>query len=163
VTRIFNTYGPRTHPNDGRVISSFIVQALLGRELTVFGEGRQTRSFCFVDDLIEGFVRLMGSAEEVTVPINLGSPGEVTILELAQLILDLTRSKSKIAHRTLPQDDPKQRRPDIEQAKDVLRLVPKVPLREGLTMYFEQLLKEVGVDRISNYTWKDAAYAQFAG
>jgi UDP-glucuronate decarboxylase len=166
VARIFNTYGPRTHPNDGRVISSFIVQALLGRDLTVFGEGRQTRSFCFVDDLIEGFVRLMHSAEEVTGPINLGSPGEVTILELAQLILDLTRSKSKIAHRALPQDDPKQRRPDIGQAQDLLGWSPKVPLREGLTRtisYFEQLLEEVGVDRMSNYTWGNAGYAQFAG
>src|SRR4051795_10299341 len=120
VVRIFNTYGPRMHPNDGRVVSSFIVQALTGRDITVFGEGHQTRSFCYVDDLIEGFLRMMDSPDEVTGPVNLGNPGEFTMLELAQQIIDLTGSKSKIVHRELPQDDPKQRRPDITRAKELL-------------------------------------------
>src|SRR5246127_5219254 len=109
VARIFNTYGPRMHPNDGRVVSNFIIQALLGRDITIYGDGKQTRSFCYVDDLIDGFIRLMASADNVTGPINLGNPGEFTMLELAQLVLDHTGSRSKILHRPLPQDDPQQR------------------------------------------------------
>jgi UDP-glucuronate decarboxylase len=143
VARIFNTYGPRTHPNDGRVVSSFIVQALLNREITVFGQGQQTRSFCYVDDLIEGFVRFMDSADQVTGPINLGNPGEFTILELAKLVIDLTGSRSRIVYRPLPEDDPKQRRPDISRAQMELDWAPKIPLREGLQKtvpYFEALL-----------------------
>ena len=146
VARIFNTYGPRTHPRDGRVVSSFIVQALTGQDITVFGEGQQTRSFCYVDDLIEGFVRLMESPAEVTGPINLGNPGEFTILELAQQVIALTGSRSQIVHRPLPEDDPKQRRPDIEQAKSVLGWTPVVALSEGLQRtipYFERLLESL--------------------
>ncbi len=131
VVRIFNTYGPRMHPNDGRVVSNFIVQALKGEDLTVYGDGLQTRSFCYVDDLIEGFVRLMNQTETVG-PINIGNPGEFTMLELAQEVLRLTGSKSKIVHKPLPADDPKQRRPDITLAKKHLQWEPKVPLAEGL-------------------------------
>ena len=130
VARIFNTYGPRMHPNDGRVVSNFIVQALKGEPITVYGDGTQTRSFCYVDDLIEGFVRLMES--DTIGPINLGNPGEFTMLELAEEVLKLTRSKSKIVHKPLPADDPKQRRPDITLAKKHLKWEPKVPLAEGL-------------------------------
>ena len=143
VARIFNTYGPRTHPRDGRVVSSFIVQALTGQDITVFGEGQQTRSFCYVDDLIEGFVRLMRSPSEVTGPVNLGNPGEFTILELAEKVIELTGSSSRIVHRPLPSDDPKQRRPDIEQAKAVLDWTPAIALADGLKRtipYFEELL-----------------------
>jgi UDP-glucuronate decarboxylase len=131
VVRIFNTYGPRMHPNDGRVVSNFIVQALKGENLTVYGDGQQTRSFCYVDDLIEGFVRLMNQTETVG-PINLGNPGEFTMLELAENVLKLTKSKSKIVHKPLPADDPKQRRPDITLARKYLKWEPKVPLAEGL-------------------------------
>jgi UDP-glucuronate decarboxylase len=131
VVRIFNTYGPRMHPNDGRVVSNFIVQALKGEPITVYGEGTQTRSFCFVDDLIEGFVRLMNQTATVG-PVNLGNPGEFTMLELAENVLKLTRSRSKIVHKPLPADDPKQRRPDITLAKKFLKWEPKVPLAEGL-------------------------------
>jgi UDP-glucuronate decarboxylase len=131
VIRIFNTYGPRMHPNDGRVVSNFIVQALKGEDLTIYGDGRQTRSFCYVDDLIEGFVRFMGQTETVG-PMNLGNPGEFTMLELAELTLKLVGGKSKIVHRPLPADDPKQRRPDIALAKRVLKWEPQVPLEEGL-------------------------------
>lgn len=144
VARIFNTYGPRMHPNDGRVVSSFIVQALTGKDITVFGDGSQTRSFCFVDDLIDGFIELMASPDHVTGPINLGNPGEFTMFELALLIIDLTGSSSKIIHRPLPQDDPKQRRPNIDTAKAVLKWMPKVALREGLRVtitYFHEQLK----------------------
>ncbi len=144
VVRIFNTYGPRMHPNDGRVVSSFIVQALMGRDITIFGEGLQTRSFCYADDLIEGFVRLMNTPDDITGPINIGNPGEFTMLELAQMVIDITGSKSKIVHMPLPQDDPKQRRPDITQAQEKLGWEPKVPLREGLTKtvsYFDGLVK----------------------
>ncbi len=131
IVRIFNTYGPRMHPNDGRVVSNFIVQALKGEDLTVYGDGQQTRSFCYVDDLIEGFVRLMN--QDATVgPVNIGNPGEFTMLELAQQVLKLTKSRSKIVHRPLPADDPKQRRPDITLAKKHLRWEPKIPLTEGL-------------------------------
>lgn len=144
VVRIFNTYGPRMHPNDGRVVSSFIVQALTGKDITVFGEGQQTRSFCYVDDLIEGFVRLMATPDEITGPINVGNPGEFTIDELARIVIELTGSSSKIVRLPLPQDDPKQRRPDITQAQEKLGWEPKVQLREGLEKtisYFEALLK----------------------
>ena len=143
VARIFNTYGPRTHPRDGRVVSSFIVQALTGQDITVFGAGQQTRSFCYVDDLIDGFVRLMDSPDEVAGPVNLGNPGEFTILELARQVIDLTGSRSRIVHRPLPEDDPKQRRPDIAQAKAALGWEPAVSLTEGLRRtipYFEALL-----------------------
>ncbi|GGC51003.1 UDP-glucuronic acid decarboxylase family protein [Chelatococcus reniformis] len=165
VARIFNTYGPRTHPNDGRVVSSFIVQALMGRDITVFGEGQQTRSFCYVDDLIEGFVRLMATEEQVTGPINLGNPSEFTIVELATMIIDIIGSKSKIVNRPLPQDDPKQRRPDISQARDVLGWEPAVPLRRGLEKtipYFEQLIARSGPDRIGGFSWAVNGYAPLA-
>ena len=132
VVRIFNTYGPRMHPDDGRVVSNFIVQALRGEDITVYGDGRQTRSFCYVDDLIEGFVRLMNQTEVVG-PVNLGNPGEFTMLELAEMVSRQVGGKSKIVHKPLPADDPKQRRPDITLAKKYLGgWEPKVPLTEGL-------------------------------
>ncbi len=144
VARIFNTYGPRMHPNDGRVVSNFIVQALEGRAITIYGDGSQTRSFCFVDDLIEGFVRLMASPDEVTGPINLGNPGEFTMLELAQSVLRLTKSKSKLEFMPLPADDPRQRQPDISLAKEKLGWGPTVPLEQGLERtiaYFRERMK----------------------
>jgi len=153
VVRIFNTYGPRMHPNDGRVVSSFIVQALTGADITVFGDGSQTRSFCYVDDLIEGFVRLMASDRSVTGPINIGNPGEFTMLELAEHVLDITGSKSKIIHKPLPQDDPKQRRPDISVAQDKLNWQPTISLRQGLektVAYFDELLKDARVQEAVN-------------
>ena len=131
VIRIFNTYGPRMHPNDGRVVSNFIVQALKGDDLTIYGDGTQTRSFCYVDDLIEGVVRFMAQTETIG-PMNLGNPGEFTMLQLAEMTLKLVGGKSKIVHKPLPADDPKQRRPDITLAKKVLKWEPKVPLEEGL-------------------------------
>jgi len=131
IVRIFNPYGPRMHPNDGRVVSNFIVQALKGENITIYGDGQQTRSFCYVDDLIEGFVRLMNQTETVG-PVNIGNPGEFTMLELAENVLKLTKSKSKIVHKELPADDPKQRRPDITLAKKYLKWEPKVQLTEGL-------------------------------
>ena len=131
VVRIFNTYGPHMHPHDGRVVSNFIVQALKGENLTIYGDGTQTRSFCYVDDLIEGFVRMMNQTTTVG-PINLGNPGEFTMLELAQQVLKQTKSKSKIIHQPLPADDPKQRRPDIALAKKHLKWEPTVPLADGL-------------------------------
>ncbi|MEN9811632.1 MAG: hypothetical protein RL479_318 [Verrucomicrobiota bacterium] len=131
VVRIFNTYGPRMHPNDGRVVSNFIVQALRGEDLTVFGEGTQTRSFCYVDDLIEGFVRFMAQTETVG-PMNIGNPGEFTMLELAELTLKLVGGRSKIVHKPLPADDPRQRQPDITLARRTLGWEPRVPLEEGL-------------------------------
>ena len=145
VARIFNTYGPRTHPNDGRVVSSFIVQALTNEPITIFGDGQQTRSFCYVDDLIDGFVRLMATPEEVSGPINLGNPSEFTIVELATKILDVTNSKSRIVKRPLPEDDPRQRRPDITKARSVLGWEPRIGLDEGLKKtiaYFETLASE---------------------
>ncbi|HKG82861.1 MAG TPA: UDP-glucuronic acid decarboxylase family protein [Beijerinckiaceae bacterium] len=145
VARIFNTYGPRTHPNDGRVVSSFIVQALLTRDLTVFGAGEQSRSFCYVDDLVDGFMRFMDTPSHITGPLNLGNPTEFTIAELAREVIELTGSRSKIVHRPLPPDDPKQRRPDISKAADLLDWKPKVSLREGLRRtipFFERLLTE---------------------
>lgn len=143
VARIFNTYGPRMHPRDGRVVSSFIVQALTGQDITIFGEGQQTRSFCYVDDLVEGFLRLMDSPRDVVGPINLGNPGEFTMLELARKVIDLTGTKSKIVHKPLPSDDPRQRRPDIEKAQRVLGWTPTVSLEEGLKRtipYFDRLI-----------------------
>ena len=145
VARIFNTYGPRMHPNDGRVVSNFIVQALKNEPITLYGDGSQTRAFCYVDDLIEGFVRLMGAADDVTGPINLGNPVETTVAELAQKIIALTGSRSKLEHRPLPVDDPVQRCPDIGRAKSVLGWEPKVPLETGLKRtiaFFDQLLRE---------------------
>jgi UDP-glucuronate decarboxylase len=132
VARIFNTYGPRMHPNDGRVVSNFIVQALKGEPITIYGDGQQTRSFCYVDDLIEGFVRLMESPAELTGPVNLGNPGEFSMKELAEMVIDLTGSRSEVTFHPLPQDDPKQRRPDISLACAKLNWQPKVPLVEGL-------------------------------
>jgi UDP-glucuronate decarboxylase len=145
VARIFNTYGPRMHPNDGRVVSNFIVQALLGRDITVFGDGLQTRSFCYVDDLIDGLIKLMATPDEVTGPINIGNPTEFTILELAAQVIELVGSRSRIVHRPRPQDDPRQRRPDISKADDFLQWAPQTQLREGLIRtiaYFENLLKD---------------------
>ena len=131
VVRIFNTYGPRMLPDDGRVVSNFIVQALKGEDITVYGDGQQTRSFCYVDDLLEGFVRMMAQTETVG-PVNLGNPGEFTMLELAEQVLKLTKSKARIVHKALPSDDPKQRQPDITLAKKYQKWEPKVPLAEGL-------------------------------
>ena len=145
VARIFNTYGPRMHPNDGRVVSNFIVQALLGRDITIYGAGSQTRSFCYVDDLIEGFIRLMKSPDTVTGPINLGNPQEFTILQLASQVIDLVGSRSRIVHRPLPQDDPRQRQPNITRAQEILDWSPRTPLAEGLKrtiVYFDDLLRD---------------------
>jgi UDP-glucuronate decarboxylase len=143
VARIFNTYGPRMHPNDGRVVSNFIVQALKGEPITVYGEGRQTRSFCYVDDLIDGFLALMASAADCTGPVNLGNPGEFTIRELADKVLAMTGSRSRLVFRPLPSDDPTQRRPDITLARERLGWEPKVALEQGLARtiaYFDALL-----------------------
>jgi UDP-glucuronate decarboxylase len=137
VARIFNTYGPRMHPFDGRVVSNFIRQALRGEDITLFGDGRQTRSFCYVDDLIDGLIRLMEGPDGFVGPVNLGNQDEFTILELAERVIELTGSKSKIVHRPLPADDPKQRRPDITLAKERLGWEPRVPLREGLAKTVE--------------------------
>jgi UDP-glucuronate decarboxylase len=144
VARIFNTYGPRMHPNDGRVVSNFIVQALKGENITIYGDGQQTRSFCYVDDLIEGFVRLMNIEHGFTGPVNLGNPGEFTMLELAEKVLQTVGGKSKLVFQLLPADDPKQRQPDIALAKEILGWIPKVTLKEGLKRtadYFAKLLK----------------------
>ncbi len=143
VARIFNTYGPRMHPNDGRVVSNFIVQALRGEDLTVYGDGSQTRSFCYVDDMIDGFLRLMATPDDVTGPVNLGNPTECSMLELAEMILRLTGSRSRIVHRPLPENDPRQRRPDISLAGQVLDWRPTVCLEDGLKRtiaYFRDLL-----------------------
>jgi UDP-glucuronate decarboxylase len=148
VARIFNTYGPRMHPNDGRVVSNFIVQALLERDITIYGDGSQTRSFCFVTDLIDGLVKLMGTQQTVTGPVNVGNPAEFTILELANLTVELTNSRSQIVHRPLPQDDPKQRQPDLTLAKELLDWSPFTALREGLVEtinYFDQLLRDKNI------------------
>lgn len=144
VARIFNTYGPRMHPQDGRVVSNFIIQAIKNEPITIYGDGTQTRSFCYCDDLVEGFIRLMNSDESITGPINLGNPGEFTMLELADNILKLTNSSSELIYEPLPEDDPKQRRPDISLAKEQLNWSPKIDLNEGLKKtisYFENLLK----------------------
>lgn len=145
VVRIFNTYGPRMHPNDGRVVSNFIVQALKGEDITIFGDGLQTRSFCYVDDLIDGIVRMMDSDNGFTGPINLGNPGEFTMIELAEQILRLTGSRSKLAFKPLPEDDPRQRQPDITLAREALDWSPRVSLEDGLKetiAYFKHLLAE---------------------
>ncbi len=145
VARIFNTYGPRMHPNDGRVVSNFIVQALRGEDITLYGDGMQTRAFCYVDDLVDGLIRLMASGPETTGPINIGNPHEIPVRELAERVVSLTNSKSKIVHRPLPQDDPMQRCPDITYARQTLRWEPKVPLEDGLRhtiAYFDSLLRQ---------------------
>lgn len=145
VARIFNTYGPRMHPDDGRVVSNFVVQALRGEPITVYGNGLQTRSFCYVDDLVEGFIRLMDSPADVTGPINLGNPDEFTIRDLAEFVIDMTGSRSRLEFMPLPTDDPKQRKPDITRAKEKLGWEPRVGLREGLAQtiaYFDSLLSE---------------------
>jgi UDP-glucuronate decarboxylase len=144
VARIFNTYGPNMHPDDGRVVSNFIVQALRNKPITIYGDGQQTRSFCYVTDLVDGLVRLMNTKPSVTGPINLGNPGEFTIRELAELVIELTGSKSKLVRKPLPSDDPKQRQPEISKAKKVLGWTPKVKLRDGLKKsipYFERLIR----------------------
>jgi UDP-glucuronate decarboxylase len=145
IARIFNTYGPRMHPNDGRVVSNFIVQALQGQDITIFGEGQQTRSFCYVDDLVSGLTKLMNSPEEVTGPINLGNPAEFTIRQLAEKVLELTGSRSKLVFKPLPQDDPRQRQPNISKADELLNWRPSIQLEEGLKKtiaYFDALLLE---------------------
>jgi len=143
VARIFNTYGPRMHPNDGRVVSNFIVQALKGEDITLYGDGQQTRSFCYVDDLVRGLMSLMDSPDHVTGPINIGNPGEFTIRQLAEEVIALTGSQSKLVFLPLPQDDPKQRQPNIDKAREILSWEPTVPLRDGLSRtisYFDALL-----------------------
>ncbi len=145
IVRIFNTYGPRMHPHDGRVVSNFILQALRNEDITIYGDGSQTRSFCYRDDLIEAMIRMMATPDEVTGPVNIGNPGEFTIRELAETIIDITGSSSKLVRMPLPADDPKQRRPDITKAKELLDWQPVTPLREGLektVAYFEQLLRD---------------------
>jgi UDP-glucuronate decarboxylase len=147
VVRIFNTYGPRMHPNDGRVVSNFVVQALKGEDITIYGDGSQTRAFCYVDDLVEAMLRMMATAPEITGPVNIGNPGEFSIRELAALVIELTGTKSKLVSKPLPQDDPKQRRPDITLAKKVLGWEPKIELRQGLVKtiaYFDAFLAEEG-------------------
>ena len=147
VLRIFNTYGPNMHPNDGRVVSNFIVQALSGKDITLYGNGLQTRSFCYVDDMISAMILMMGTGKETTGPINVGNPVEFTILELAELVLELTGSKSRLIFENLPPDDPKQRKPAIDKAKRELGWAPKVELRQGLThtiRYFDELLTQQG-------------------
>lgn len=147
VARIFNTYGPRMHPNDGRVVSNFIVQALKGEPITIYGDGSQTRSFCYVDDQIEALVQLMGSADDFTGPVNIGNPAEFSVRELAEKIIDLTGSRSRLTFNPLPQDDPRQRCPDIRLAKEALGWEPKVALEEGLKHtipYFEELMANQG-------------------
>ena len=145
IVRIFNTYGPGMHPNDGRVVSNFILQALQNKPITIYGDGSQTRSFCYRDDLIQAMIKMMATPHEVTGPINIGNPGEFTILQLAELVIELTGSKSEIIRKELPSDDPKQRRPDITKAEQILDWRPVTPLREGLKLtidYFDNLLKE---------------------
>jgi UDP-glucuronate decarboxylase len=148
VARIFNTYGPRMHPNDGRVVSNFIVQALLSRPITIYGDGGQTRSFCYVDDLVDAIVRLMATDDAVTGPVNIGNPAEFSIRELADMVINLTGSPSKLVSRPLPADDPRQRQPDISTARKVLDWTPATPLKEGLAFtiaYFDALLKHQDV------------------
>ncbi len=144
VARIFNTYGPRMHPNDGRVVSNFIVQAINGRPITIYGDGTQTRSFCYVDDLIEGFMRLMKTPSKITGPVNLGNPSELTMIELAEKVKEITGSRSELIYKSLPYDDPKQRQPNIAIARKILDWEPKVNIEQGLIKtieYFESLLK----------------------
>jgi UDP-glucuronate decarboxylase len=151
VARIFNTYGPRMHPNDGRVVSNFIVQALRGEDITLYGDGSQTRAFCYVDDLVDGFVRLIATGDDITGPINLGNPHEIPVSELADRIIGLTKSQSRIVYRELPKDDPMQRCPDITLARKTLSWEPRVGLNEGLTRtiaYFDRMLLERGAERV---------------
>jgi UDP-glucuronate decarboxylase len=151
VARIFNTYGPRMHPNDGRVVSNFVVQSIEGRPITIFGDGSQTRSFCYVDDLVDGLIRLMGSAGDCTGPVNLGNPREFTIKELAERVIEMTGARSKLTFMALPQDDPRQRQPDITIARQRLGWEPRVPLADGLghtITYFRDLLSEGAASRI---------------
>jgi UDP-glucuronate decarboxylase len=143
IIRIFNTYGPNMHPDDGRVVSNFIVQALKGQDITVYGKGNQTRSFCYATDLIDGFVRLMNSDDSITGPINCGNPNEFTILELAEKVIKLTNSKSKIIYKPLPSDDPMQRKPDISKAKELLGWEPKIQLEEGLLKTIEYFKTQI--------------------
>ncbi len=146
VARIFNTYGPRMHPNDGRVVSNFIIQALGNESITIYGDGKQSRSFCYVDDLVEGIMRFMKAPDDVTGPINLGNPQECTILELAEKVIEITNSKSEITFESAPEDDPRQRRPDISLAKQALDWQPRVNLEDGLSRtvaYFEALLRRI--------------------
>ncbi len=143
VARIFNTYGPRMHPNDGRVVSNFVMQALRGEDITLYGDGQQTRSFCYVSDLVDGLIRLMNSEDDVTGPINLGNPGEFTMRQLAETVLELTGSKSAIVNRPLPSDDPRQRQPDISKAKTALGWEPTIPLTEGLRPTIEYFRNEI--------------------
>jgi UDP-glucuronate decarboxylase len=153
VVRIFNTYGPRMHPNDGRVVSNFIVQALKGQDITIYGHGEQTRSFCYVDDLVSGLVGLMATQDQVTGPVNLGNPNEFSIRELAEMVLELTGSKSKLIDKPLPADDPQQRQPDIALARAELGWEPKVQLREGLIKtirYFDELLGSEATREFAN-------------
>ena len=143
VVRIFNTYGPRMHPNDGRVVSNFIVQALQGKDITIYGDGSQTRSFCYVDDLVDAMVKMMNSEKGFTGPVNIGNPGEFTMLQLAEMVLTLSNSKSKIIYQPLPSDDPKQRQPNIDLAKDKLAWQPKMELKDGLRetiAYFKKMI-----------------------
>lgn len=154
VARIFNTYGPRMHPNDGRVVSNFIVQALKGEPITIYGDGSQSRAFCYVKDMVDGFIRLMRTPKDFTGPVNLGNPTEFTMKELAELVIEMIGSSSKLTYLDLPQDDPKQRQPDISLAKEKLGWQPAVPLREGLRHtigYFDRLLSEgENVARVGN-------------
>ncbi len=145
IVRIFNTYGPRMHPNDGRVVSNFIVQALKGENITIYGDGKQTRSFCYVDDLVEGMLRMIDTPDDVTGPVNIGNPNEFTIRELAELVIDLTGTKTKMTFEPLPSDDPRQRQPDVARARDILGWEPKTQLRAGLVKtiaYFDKFLSE---------------------
>ncbi|HNY75524.1 MAG: UDP-glucose 4-epimerase [Bacteroidetes bacterium ADurb.Bin035] len=145
IARIFNTYGPRMHPNDGRVVSNFIIQAIQNKPITIYGDGSQTRSFCYVDDMLDGLIKLMNTNDEIIGPINLGNPSEFKIIELAELIIDLTSSKSQIIHLPLPEDDPIRRQPDITKAKSILEWHPKISLKDGLIKtieYFERLMIE---------------------
>ncbi len=152
VARIFNTYGPRMHPNDGRVVSNFVVQALKGEPITIYGDGSQTRSFFYVDDLVDGLMRLMGTAADFTGPVNLGNPGEFTIRRLAEMVIDMTGSKSSLIAKPLPADDPRQRQPDIALAKRTLGWEPRIPLKDGLKLtiaYFDRLLRGISVETAS--------------
>jgi UDP-glucuronate decarboxylase len=151
VARIFNTYGPRMHPQDGRVVSNFIVQALLNRDLTVYGDGLQTRAFCYVEDMIDGLVRLMRAPEAITGPINLGNPQEISVADLARMTIDLTGSRARIVNRPLPEDDPRQRQPDIARARELLAWTPRTMLKDGMTRtiaYFEKLLAQPDYRRL---------------
>jgi UDP-glucuronate decarboxylase len=150
VVRIFNTYGPRMHTNDGRVVSNFFVQALRGKAITIYGKGTQTRSFCYVDDLVEAIFRMMETPPDVTGPINIGNPREFTIRELAELIIEMTGAKSKLRFEPLPSDDPRHRQPDISMGRSILKWEPKIELREGLTKtiaYFDNILRKEDLHR----------------